>query len=80
MFESENQNNEISIINELARARREIGITQKELARRTGITQADISRLERGNANPSVKTLQRLAAGMDMVWTMELHPVSASNE
>lgn len=80
MFESENQNNEISIINELARARREIGITQKELARRTGITQADISRLERGNANPSVKTLQRLAAGMDMVLTMELHPVSASNE
>lgn len=80
MFESENNNNEISIISELARARREIGITQKELAKRTGITQADISRLERGNANPSVKTLQRLAAGMGMVLTMELQPASARNE
>ena len=32
----------------------------------TGIAQADISKLERGNANPSLRTLQRLAAGMGM--------------
>ena len=30
------------------------------------IAQADISKLERGNANPSLRTLQRLAAGMGM--------------
>ena len=47
-------------------ARKESGLTQKELSERTGITQADISRLEKGNANPSLKTLQRLAAGMNM--------------
>ena len=40
--------------------------TQKQLSERTGIAQADISKLERGNANPSLRTLQRLAAGMGM--------------
>ena len=45
-------------------ARKESGLTQKELASRTGIAQADISKLEHGNANPSLRTLQRLANGM----------------
>ena len=45
-------------------ARKEMGLTQKQLSELTGITQADISKLENGNANPSIKTLQRLAAAM----------------
>ena len=40
------------------------GMTQKELSERSGIAQGDISKMENGNANPSVKTLQRLAAAM----------------
>lgn len=52
-------------------ARRESGLTQKELSERTGIAQADISKLERGNANPSLKTLQRLAVGMGMKLKIE---------
>ena len=47
-------------------ARTASGLTQKQLAEKTGIAQADISKLERGNANPSLRTLQRLAAGMGM--------------
>ena len=39
---------------------------EKELAERTGIAQGDISKLENGSANPSLRTLQRLAAGMGM--------------
>ena len=39
-------------------------LTQKELAERTGINQADISKLENGTRNPSLKMLKRLAAGM----------------
>ena len=39
---------------------------RKRLAEKTGINQADISKLERGNANPSLLTLQRLAEGMGM--------------
>ncbi len=47
-------------------ARRRSGLTQQLLAERSGIRQSVISRLERGNGNPSVRTLQRLAEGMGM--------------
>jgi len=57
---------EFTIMQAMIDARKESGMTQKELAEKTGITQADISRLEKGNANPSLRTLQRLAAGMNM--------------
>lgn len=45
----------------MIKARKEIGITQKELSSITGITQGDISKLENGTANPSIRTLQRIA-------------------
>lgn len=45
-------------------ARNAEGLTQKELSERSGIAQGDISKLENGNANPSIRTLQRLAAAM----------------
>lgn len=47
-------------------AREHAQITQKELAERTGIYQADISKIERGLGNPSLSTLERLADGLDM--------------
>lgn len=50
----------------LAEARNSVGMTQKQLAEKTGIYQADISKIERGLANPSVSTLQRLADGMGL--------------
>ena len=50
----------------LTEARIQSGLTQRELADRTGMTQGDISRIEHGQANPSLRTLQRLAEGMDM--------------
>ncbi len=57
---------EFAIIQAMIDARKETGLTQKELSERTGIAQGDISKLENGSANPSLKTLQRLAAGMNM--------------
>ena len=42
--------------------RKDKNITQKELSDLTGITQGDISKIENGNANPSLKTLKKLAA------------------
>ena len=57
---------ELTIAQAMLDARKESGLTQKQLSERTGIAQADISKLERGNANPSLRTLQRLAAGMGM--------------
>lgn len=48
----------------LVQTRDRTGMTQKQLAETTGIYQADISKIERGLANPSLSTLQRLADGL----------------
>ena len=55
---------EYQIIRAVIEARKTNGLTQKELSARAGITQADISRLENGEANPSLKTMKRLAAAL----------------
>lgn len=47
-------------------AREKADMTQKELAQKTGIYQADISKIERGLGNPSLSTLKRLADGLGM--------------
>lgn len=65
---------EFAIIQAMIDARKLKGITQKELSERTGIAQGDISKLENGNGNPSIKTLQRLAAAMDMSLKIEFIP------
>lgn len=58
----------------LASARDSVGMTQCCLAEETGIYQADISKIERGLANPSLLTLQRLADGMGMEILIEFVP------
>lgn len=55
---------EFSLVQALIDARESSGLTQSELARKTGIAQGDISKIENGNGNPSIKTLKRLAQGM----------------
>lgn len=65
---------EMDIVRALIDARTSQNLTQKELAERTGINQADISKLENGTRNPSVRLLQRLAAGMDMILKIEFIP------
>ena len=65
---------ELTIAQAMIDARKESGLTQKQLSERTGIAQADISKLERGNANPSILTLKRLADAMDMTLKIEFVP------
>ena len=55
---------EFEIIQAIIDARKATKLTQKELAEKTGIAQGDISKLENGSGNPSLKTLMRLAKGM----------------
>ena len=69
---------EFAIVQAMIDARRKTGLTQKQLAERTGIAQSDISKFETGGGNPSLRTLQRLAAGMGMVLHIEFRP-TASN-
>lgn len=68
---------EFQIIQAIIDARNRSGLTQKQLSEKTGIAQADISKLENGNANPSLRTLQRLAAGMGMRVKIEFQSTNA---
>ena len=67
---------EYDIINAMIKARKEKGLTQKQLSELTGISQADISRIENGTRNPSLETIKRLATGMGMRLKLEFIPVS----
>ena len=67
---------EFAMIQAMIDTRKGTGITQKQLAEITGIAQGDISKLENGSANPSLRTLQRLAAGMGMKLKIEFVPTT----
>ena len=69
---------EMDVIRAMVDARISQNLTQKELAERTGINQADISKLENGTRNPSLKLLKRLADGMGMTLKLEFVPKSAA--
>ena len=56
---------DFEIMKAICDARIKKSITQKQLSMKTGITQADLSRIETGNANPSLKTLKRIAEALD---------------
>lgn len=62
------------LANALKKARKQAGLTQVELSKRSGISQADISRLENGTGNPSVLLLRRLADAMDMTLSIKFVP------
>jgi ribosome-binding protein aMBF1 (putative translation factor) len=57
-----------SLARQLGEQRRARHLTQKQLAAMTGIDQAEISRIERGQANPTTATLGVLtrALGVDV--------------
>jgi len=42
----------------------EQNLTQSELAKKTGIRQSNISRIENGNCSPTIATLQQIADGV----------------
>ena len=56
----------LQVANAVSSARAKAGMSQTELAAQTGIDQSDISKIERGVANPSIATLSRLAEAMGM--------------
>lgn len=56
---------EFEVIRAIIRARANEGITQADLAKKIGTKQSVISRLESGNANPSIAFLKKLAAALN---------------
>ena len=65
---------EMNVIRAIIDARVNNNMTQKDLSERTGIAQTEISKLENGTRNPSIKLLQRLADGMGMVLNITFTP------
>lgn len=68
---------EYDLIQAMIDARISQNITQKELSNLTGITQADISRIENGTRNPSLAMVKRIAAGLGMQLRLEFIPKQA---
>lgn len=66
---------EMDVIRAMVDARISQNLTQKQLAERTGIHQSDISKLENGTRNPSLRMLKRLAAGMGMKLELKFTPI-----
>lgn len=52
------------LMQEFVTLRKQMGITQEELARRTGISRPNIARMENGSYNPTIEMIVRLAAGI----------------
>ena len=71
---------ERQIIRAIIEGREANDLTQKQLSEATGITQADISRLENGTGNPSIRTLKRLAAGLGMQLKLEFVPLAGAHQ
>jgi transcriptional regulator with XRE-family HTH domain len=62
---------------QVVKLREKHGLTQIQLAERSGIDQGDISRIERGSAMPNEKTLIRIA---DALLSADLMLVSRSEK
>lgn len=56
-------------------AREEAGLSQRELAERAGVAQSEIARIESGNREPSIPTLQRILAGAGVELRFRLAPI-----
>jgi transcriptional regulator with XRE-family HTH domain len=64
------------LIDSLIKARAFRSVTQSELADAVGMSQADISKIEQGKKNPSLKLLERIAEGLDMDFNIVFTPKS----
>lgn len=52
--------------NRLKDARKKVGISQRELAKRAGVTNSTISMIEKNNVSPSVSSLKKVLSGLPM--------------
>jgi len=60
----------------LAKARAELGLTQKELATKVGVSQAYIAKLEGGEANPTLERIGSLLAILGLSLTTDTTTLS----
>ncbi len=66
---------EFQLIKAVLKGREDQQLSQRQLSEKTGITQADISKIESGEANPTLETLKKLASGLGMNLNISFTPV-----
>jgi DNA-binding XRE family transcriptional regulator len=54
------------MLNQIIQARRGLHLTQKDLAEKAGLGQAEVSKIERGRKSPTLDTYSRLAAALGL--------------
>lgn len=64
----------------LIAARLEAGMTQEELAAAAGVPRSTITRLEAGEGNPTLATLQKLAGALNIQFTIDGEGIQAGRE
>lgn len=62
------------IADQVSERRRELGLSQAQLAELCSTTQSAIARLESGGRPPRIDTLQRIANALDCELAVELRP------
>jgi transcriptional regulator with XRE-family HTH domain len=50
----------------LREARKRLGLTQEDVAERSGVQAGEVSRIEAGKRDPKVSTLEKLAAAVEL--------------
>ncbi len=60
----------------VAKRRTELNLSQIQLAKSTGVSQADISRIECGKGNPTLDTLRKIFVALQLQMTLEARPLS----
>ena len=70
---------EFQVAREVIRLRLQRGLSQKELAQKAGTGQPNISRLERGTINPSLRFLQRVASALGAEVEISFRPLEAAD-
>ena len=68
-----------TVVRAIIEGREENHLTKEQLAHATGIHQTNISKLESGTANPSLRTLKCLAAGMGRKLKLEFVPAQSDS-
>lgn len=66
----------VAIISELIRARKELGISQKQLEELSGVKQPVIARIETGKSTPQLDTLLKILGCLEK--TLAIVPLSKS--
>jgi predicted transcriptional regulator len=68
------------LMEELVEARRERGLSQTEIAARMGTSQSAVARLERGDLDVRLSTLERYATAVDHIVDWRVRPNHPNRE